>query len=163
MGKHKHHIIPRHMGGGNDPTNLVELTVEEHAEEHRKLYEKYGKWQDFMAWKCLSGQIDSDDIRREMTRLIWTGKKHTEAAKEKIKKSRQTQVITEKTRQKMSASRKGKKISWDLKNTTDEANLKRSLTMSGISKPKVICPHCKKVGGAPQMKQWHFDNCKDKT
>lgn len=30
--KHKHHIIPKHMGG----------TIEEHAEAHRQLYEKYG-------------------------------------------------------------------------------------------------------------------------
>ena len=25
--KHKHHIIPRHMGGTDDPINLVELTI----------------------------------------------------------------------------------------------------------------------------------------
>lgn len=24
---HKHHIIPRHVGGSDDPSNLVELTV----------------------------------------------------------------------------------------------------------------------------------------
>jgi hypothetical protein len=23
------------------------------------------------------------------------------------------------------------------------------------------CPHCNKSGGEPQMKQWHFDNCKE--
>lgn len=40
---HKHHIIPRHMGGTDDPSNLVELTVEKHAEAHRQLYEQYGK------------------------------------------------------------------------------------------------------------------------
>jgi hypothetical protein len=40
--KHWHHIIPKHMGGTDDPSNLIELTVEQHAEEHRKLYEKYG-------------------------------------------------------------------------------------------------------------------------
>lgn len=44
--KHKHHIIPRHMGGTDEPENLIELTPEEHAEEHRKLYEEYGHWQD---------------------------------------------------------------------------------------------------------------------
>jgi len=30
-------------------------------------------------------------------------------------------------------------------------------------KPTVECPHCKKVGGVPQMIQWHFDNCKHKS
>jgi len=25
--------------------------------------------------------------------------------------------------------------------------------------PKITCPHCNKVGGASQMKRWHFSNC----
>ena len=29
---HKHHIIPKHIGGTDDPSNLVDLTIEEHAE-----------------------------------------------------------------------------------------------------------------------------------
>ena len=52
--KHKHHIIPRHMGGTDDPSNLVELTPEEHAEAHRKLYEEHGRWQDYVAWQGLA-------------------------------------------------------------------------------------------------------------
>lgn len=42
---HKHHVIPKHMGGTDHPSNLVTLTVEEHAEAHRILWEKYGHWQ----------------------------------------------------------------------------------------------------------------------
>ena len=52
--KHKHHIIPRHMGGTDDPSNLIELTPEEHAEAHRKLYEDHGHWQDYVAWQGLA-------------------------------------------------------------------------------------------------------------
>ena len=40
---HKHHIIPKHSGGSDDAKNLIELSVEEHAEAHRLLYKKYGK------------------------------------------------------------------------------------------------------------------------
>ena len=60
--KHKHHIIPRHMGGTDDPSNLIELTVEEHANAHRILYEQYGKKEDFVAYHMLSGQslLDTD-------------------------------------------------------------------------------------------------------
>ena len=43
---HTHHIIPKHMGGTDDPSNLIELTVRQHALAHKKLYEKHGKWQD---------------------------------------------------------------------------------------------------------------------
>ena len=59
--KHIHHIVPKHMGGDDKPENLVELTVEEHAEEHRKLYEKHGNWQDLVAWKGLLGLLDTDE------------------------------------------------------------------------------------------------------
>ena len=51
---HKHHIIPRHAGGTDDPSNIVELSPAEHAEAHRLLYEQYGRWQDYVAWQGLA-------------------------------------------------------------------------------------------------------------
>ena len=33
----------------------------------------------------------------------------------------------------------------------------------GKSKPKVECPHCKKMIAVNTSKRWHFDNCKDKV
>ena len=88
--KHKHHIIPKHAGGTDDPSNLVELTVEEHAEAHRKLYEQYGNWQDRVAWQGLAGLIGHDDIMREMWDARkgegnpYYGKKHTPEVRQKI-------------------------------------------------------------------------------
>lgn len=65
--KHKHHIIPRHMGGTDDPSNLVELTVEEHAAAHRLLYEQHGKLQDKIAWLMLSGKTsEAEELRIEL-------------------------------------------------------------------------------------------------
>lgn len=52
------------MGGTDDSSNLIELTVEEHAEAHRVLYEKYEKWQDFIAWKGLEGRIGKEEIEK---------------------------------------------------------------------------------------------------
>lgn len=46
------------MGGSDDPSNLIELTREEHAKEHLKLYEQYGKKQDLGAYYLLTGQTD---------------------------------------------------------------------------------------------------------
>ena len=51
---HKHHIIPRHDGGTDNPSNLIELTLGEHANAHKKLFEQYGRQEDFLAWKGLS-------------------------------------------------------------------------------------------------------------
>ena len=53
------------MGGTDDPSNLVELTVEEHAEAHKKLFEEHGKWEDELAWKALSGQIEMSEASLE--------------------------------------------------------------------------------------------------
>ena len=77
--KHKHHIIPRHAGGTDNPENIVKLTIEEHAEAHRKLYEEHGRWQDKLAWKGLSGQIGKDELIQEMYkwRKGHLGIKHT--------------------------------------------------------------------------------------
>jgi hypothetical protein len=61
---HKHHILPKHMGGTDDPSNLIRLTIEEHAAAHRKLYEEHGMIQDKLAWKGLSGMIEKQELIR---------------------------------------------------------------------------------------------------
>lgn len=57
------------MGGTDDPSNLVELTVEEHAEAHRKLFEQYGKEEDRIAWLALSGQASKPDAMKLASKL----------------------------------------------------------------------------------------------
>ncbi len=63
---HKHHVIPLHAGGPDVPENIVLLTTEQHAEAHRILYEKHGRWQDRLAWQGLSGMISREEIIRQM-------------------------------------------------------------------------------------------------
>ena len=71
--KHKHHIIPKHLGGSDEESNLVELTIEEHAEAHKKLYEEHGRWEDKLAWQGLAGLVTKEELVREM--LSESGKK----------------------------------------------------------------------------------------
>ena len=113
--KHIHHIIPKHMGGTDDRENLVELTIEEHALAHKGLYEKYGKWQDKIAWKALSGQIGKQEIIQEI-----------------IRNSNKSRIVSQETRELIRNYNLGKKHS-------DETKIK----MSEIRKinPPRIGPH----------------------
>lgn len=93
---HIHHIIPKHMGGTDDPENLIKMTIEEHAEAHRILWKTYGKKQDYFAWKGLSGSISKKEIIKGLISFPgesnpFYDKKHTEETKAKmseIKKGR---------------------------------------------------------------------------
>jgi hypothetical protein len=62
---HNHHIIPKHAGGTDHPDNIARLTTEEHAEAHRLLYEKYGRWQDKKAYEGLAGFKGKEQIIKE--------------------------------------------------------------------------------------------------
>lgn len=63
---HNHHIVPKHAGGTDDPSNIEPLTIQDHAEKHRILYETYDRWQDKLAWESLSGQIDKEEIIKRL-------------------------------------------------------------------------------------------------
>lgn len=54
------------MGGTDDPSNLVKLTIKEHAEAHRVLYETHGHWEDKIAWLGLSKLINKEEILTEI-------------------------------------------------------------------------------------------------
>lgn len=43
---------------------------------------------------------------------------------------------------------------------SEEAKAKSSLKLKGVPKPKVECPHCKKMIAVNTSRRYHFDNCK---
>lgn len=110
--KHKHHIIPKHIGGSDEPSNLIELTVEEHAEVHRLLWEEYGRWQDYCAWLSLSKQITIQESIKLAQILGNLGKKHSQDHRKKITDSKvKNKTIKHKqlTKEKISKSLIGNK------------------------------------------------------
>lgn len=112
---HKHHIIPEHMGGTDDPENLVEVTVEKHAELHKQLWEDLGDENDRIAWLCLSGQITTAEaiilaIKKANTgrKVVFTDehKKNLSISRKKQKPPRLGMKASEETKKKMSEARK---------------------------------------------------------
>jgi len=157
---HKHHIIPKHAGGTDEPENLVELTIEEHAKAHYDLYLKYGQLQDRRAYEGLAKLKSKQEIVHEILR----------------------QPKSEEHRKKISAAHMGMKKPWARggvgnkgKPKSEEHRKKISEGHSGMKKPWLIgnknaegkrninieCPHCRTIGRG-NMKRYHFDNCKRK-
>ena len=89
---HWHHIIPKHIGGSDHPSNLIYLSIEDHAEAHRVLYETYGRWQDKAAWLSLSKQITHAEAIKMSQKLRDTSYMQTKEYKEKISKANKGKV-----------------------------------------------------------------------
>lgn len=177
--KHRHHIIPRHAGGTDDPANIVLLTIEEHAEAHRILYEEHGRWQDYAAWMGLSGLVDSQDMWEFATRLgreKWMQDPERMAAHgAKVSASLQEWYDNG-----GAPWNKGRtdcwKISENVKRQAREGNFhcigdyqrgrtfgeshKDKLSERALKRTKVQCVHCDIIVSPAMHKRWHGDNCR---
>ena len=113
----------------------------------------------------------------------FTGRKHSEATKDKIRKKASNQIITEETRIKLSKNNWAKRnpeaqrqhaIAISSKPKSAEHRQKISASLrgriwtsgsphpnTGKVKTKVTCPHCGQNGAIHVMKRWHYDNCKN--
>ena len=86
---HRHHVVPKHAGGTDDPSNMTcPLTIQEHAEHHRYRYEMTGDAYDRIAWQALIGMIPKQEAIRQM--LIETGRKNGQAQLGRRKQSEET-------------------------------------------------------------------------
>ena len=65
---HKHHIIPTYRGGSDDPSNLVAISVTQHAMFHFCNWQLWDDKRDWLAWKGLIGEIGKEEIVRELRR-----------------------------------------------------------------------------------------------
>jgi len=133
---HMHHVVPRHMGGSNDPSNLIELTIKQHADAHRVLYEEHGKLEDYVAYKSLLKQMVNEE-RQEILSSIGgnnnRGKPKSESHKAKVSESikewhkHRDSARSEETIKKISASMMGNTSSKD--HSSAEYKMKQSAAM----------------------------------
>lgn len=125
MRKHKHHIVPRHMGGGNEPSNLIEVSVEEHAELHFHLYLTYGKYADWVAYHMISGRgVDSEDYRIRLSNEACKGAPLSEEHKKKLSKAHKGKSIPQEVREKIRKTLTGVKHSKDRTEKSRQTRIK---------------------------------------
>jgi general stress protein YciG len=130
--KHKHHIIPKHAGGGDEHENITELTVEEHAEAHKKLYDAHGRWEDYLAWQGLSGMMFKEQIIH--TLLSEAGKKGGKKRSESLSKEKLSEV-----------GKKGAEANWH----QNENKMRKVLLKNSHKSKKLKEETGRGIGGMP--------------
>jgi hypothetical protein len=141
---HKHHIIPKHMGGTDEPENIVEITIEEHANIHKQLWEDLGHWQDEVAYRMLSGQISAYEATIQAIKKTQTGRKHSEKERKIRSEYAKNRKWSEETKLKISLSNTGKKLSEETKRKIGSVHKGKTLSdehreimrLTHLSKPK---------------------------
>lgn len=147
---HKHHIVPRHAGGTDDPSNLELITIEEHIDRHLQLYLKFGRWQDDLAVRFLSGIVDKKQAVKEALQMggkIVGSRPKSDEHRMNIGKSKlgKPRPWTEEWKGNISRSLKGRTISW-----ADKISEKTK----GTPKKKYLCS-CGKISDMANLKRWH--------
>jgi hypothetical protein len=187
-----HHIIPKCLGGSGWATqynhpNIVLLTAREHFLCHWLLHEIYPE--DYKLAKAFSMMCNVKDNNQ---RRYIPSSKIVEYAKNKSSvlhsEYMKKEFWTDEMRSRMSKVHTGKKHSEDTlkimsekakivsdevlesrrrvglsdKNPAKRPEVQIKMKYSALNRKRVNCPYCDKEGPINQMKQWHFDNCKNK-
>jgi len=152
---HKHHIIPRHMGGSDDPSNLIELTIEKHAAAHKKLWEEHGRWQDELAYKGLCKLLSQDEISLQVSIKANQNRKFTEEHRNNISNALKGHKLSYETRLKISKTRKMRNIKPKQYKRTSE--IRQKMSESSKNRAKIICS-CGKTVDVSNHGRWH-KNC----
>lgn len=103
-GFHQHHIVPKHLGGTNDPSNLVMLHPYDHAIAHFVRWKMYGTDGDAWAFNRLKGWLDAGA-------LTVKGMRHSPETRKIIGQHSATRIRkphTDEAKAKISAAKAGK-------------------------------------------------------
>lgn len=177
---HRHHIIPKHVGGTDDPSNIVVLTIEEHAKVHQTLFEEHGRWQDYIAWKTLSGRMTTEEAIRECQKnadKTWMktdeGKEIMRAAyaksrlkrgdpwnKGKTKFEDERLMISSKLASQNQKEGRIPSIGDFVRGKPKTEDHRKSLSDAAKNRKKVTCENCMKQVIPQMYARWHGTNCK---
>jgi hypothetical protein len=151
--KHIHHIIPKHMGGTDDPKNLIKLTIKEHSQAHKKLYEKYGHWEDKLAWQGLSGQLGpKEKVIEEFYKQ--NGKRNVKFLTKEVRKRAIDNARKTNTGRKLTPEHLAKTRTWGMKQT----DYQKKTVAKKLSKEYVIKGPKGELYEIKNLRQWAKEN-----
>jgi hypothetical protein len=111
-----HHILPRSLGGGNEPANLIKLTVREHYIVHMILWKGAGPAMAFAFRRLIrSKKLAFGLTSRQHTRLKEACSIRTPEHRRRISESLKGHAVSEETRKRQSAAQLGSKKSDETK------------------------------------------------
>lgn len=130
---HKHHIIPKYKGGSDDPSNLIEVSVEEHAELHKKLWEENSDYRDYLAWQGLSELMNKEDIVSKLISYTHKGKKKTPEHVKKVSEALRGRTHSDETKAKIGKASLGRAWSEENKHKKAQEMMGNTLRKGGPS------------------------------
>ena len=172
------------MGGGDEPSNIIVLTLRQHYIAHWMLWKAYGGKMavafDYMngikkygyrltsrTIKLLSQDVSKRRSERQVSaetrkkqRQAKLGRKLSPEHIEKVRQASTGRIVSEETKRKVSEAKKGKGNGRTGYKQTEAT--KQKIIQANFNRPIIKCPHCLKTmkdhGGA---KRWHFNNCRE--
>lgn len=182
----KHHVIPKSLGGSNEPANLVRLTAREHFVCHLLLPKMLTginkRNMTFAIWSMLNRDHSKQRSRHKVNSHTYQ-KLKTQIAKaisesnSGRKRSKEFCELISKlkkgiTNPKLSgenhytkkddyvSKRSGSNHYLYGKSQSPESNLARSKALIGIVRPKLTCPHCGTKCAKNTYFRFHGEKCK---
>ena len=62
---HRHHVVPKHAGGTDDPSNLLKCNIAMHSFLHKLRYKETGDKFDLYAYQLLSKSDTAENLRKK--------------------------------------------------------------------------------------------------
>lgn len=103
-----HHIMPKSLGGTNDPNNLVELTAREHFIAHLLLAKIYGGPMIYAAWALQNTKTNRNYawLKEKLSERMkgnknFAGKSHTPEFRKNLAEANKNRVWSDESKQKL--------------------------------------------------------------
>lgn len=162
----KHHILPKCLGGSDEPDNLIKLLPEEHYLAHQLLVKIYSNNIHLVNAAMMMTKHSTNNRMnnklfgwlRKRASLLTIGILKSEKTKQKMRKPK-----SDSHKQNISKAQLTNGGNGPSKHKPDsKLKIKKWTDENTAFRIKITCPHCNKVGGKGPMVRFHFEKCKHK-